>query len=117
AFTRAEFAGTIALDIPAADSANDPLPHIPGEMHEQVADAVRLIVRAPPQRVRRQGLHRRAELRAVLGAEVVARAIDECLGQVHRGAPGGRISPQIYDAAARLRIRCATAAAGTVRGM
>src|SRR5512138_351580 len=54
----------------ATHTADDPLADVTREVQEQVADAVRLLVRAPPEPVGGNGVHGRVKLCAVLRVQI-----------------------------------------------
>src|SRR3954462_10571380 len=63
--TGGEFRGTLPRVRPSADAAKKPLADVAVQMQQEIADAVRLIVRAPPERILGQCLDGESQLRAV----------------------------------------------------
>src|SRR5258705_9768411 len=66
---RVEFALPIALVSGATDAADDPLPHVAGQVKNQVSDAVRLRIGAPPELLVGQPFHRLLDSREVAVGE------------------------------------------------
>ena len=61
----------------AAHAADHPLAHVARQMQQQVADAVRLIVRAPPEGVLGQRLNRETDLGPVFGVQQISSPVEE----------------------------------------
>ena len=59
------------------------LPKVAVEVENQVPNAIRLFVRAPPEHLRRKRVDRLAELDPILVGEVGARTVDEVLLDAH----------------------------------
>jgi hypothetical protein len=59
------------------------LTNVAGEVKEEVADAVRPLVRPPPEPVRRKRLDREPKLGPVFVSEKVARALEKRGGEIH----------------------------------
>ena len=72
-----KLSGAIPARRRAADAAHDPLSQVAREMNEKVADAVRVLVGAPPDRFRRQRLDGPAQLGSVFRRQIMPRALDE----------------------------------------
>src|SRR5437763_900495 len=60
-----------------AEPADDPLPHVAREVKHEVADAVRLFARAPPDLLVREAHKAALDLRQVIAEQVAARLRDE----------------------------------------
>src|SRR5438105_1923220 len=58
---RGELAGAVSCTRDAANAGHDPLPDVAGEVEEQIADTVRLLVRAPPKCAGGERLYRGAK--------------------------------------------------------
>jgi len=62
AVVRGELAGAVTSAWHGANTGHDPLPDVAGEVEQQIADAVRLLVRSPPERASGERFHGGPEL-------------------------------------------------------
>src|SRR4029079_10474317 len=92
ATARGELTVPVATIRRLTNTGDNPLPNIAGEMHKKIADTIRLIVGAPPECLGRKRFDSSANLGAVLGLEVVPRAGDERLREIHEKKDARRAS-------------------------
>ena len=83
AFVCRKFARSISNIGRATNGADDPLPEIPLEVEEKIADAVRLLVRSPPEHLGRKRADGLPQFDPILVGQIGARAVDEVLADVH----------------------------------
>jgi len=81
-FTLIEFLLPVSRAMRAAGDVDNPLTRAAFEMQQQIADAVRAFVRAPPHVGISQGFHAPLNLRQVVGAQESARLGDKVFRDV-----------------------------------
>src|SRR5689334_9087619 len=92
-----KFAGPIAHVRRSANRADDPLPNIAVEVEHQITNAVRFVVRSPPEHLRRKRGDGFPKLDPILVSEVGARTVDEVLFDAHVSVLGARYPPPTPD--------------------